>query len=148
MTDAGLKELAGLALDDLYLPLQCRTGQGLKNYLAALGPKKSLNLSGWKISDTDLGSLAGRDLKGLSIPDNAKTDLGLEYYLAALSHADTLNLSVTGRWHLSRLPMGKIACMERLRSLDLRGQKVTDADLKTLGRMTNLERLGLATHPA
>ena len=105
VTDAGLKELAGLK------SLQV------------------LNLAGTQVTDAGLKELA--DLKNLQILDlnlTKVTDAGLKE-LAGLKSLQTLNLNYT---QVTDAGLKELAGLKSLRSLGLAGTKVTDAGVVEL----------------
>jgi hypothetical protein len=113
VTGAGLKELAGLSLEELWIPNQAKTGIGLRHYLAAIKPPAKLDLSclgsylGWQITDLDLELLAGLNgLEELNLSGTKITDAGLKH----------------------------LAGLKRLRKLIIRGTRVTDAGAIELQR--------------
>ena len=59
ITDAGMKELAGMKLKYLDPPLAAYTDLGLKHFLAATEPHKNLDLRSWKLTDAGLKELSG-----------------------------------------------------------------------------------------
>ena len=107
MTDAGLKELAGLRLRKLKIPYAAQTDLGLKSYLAVVENVTHLDLlhySGWKVTDAGLKVLVGLEsLQSLCLPSSV-TDAGLK----------------------------ELARLKSLQSLDISGTQVTDAGLKEL----------------
>ncbi|MCS6850257.1 MAG: hypothetical protein NZ700_03690 [Gemmataceae bacterium] len=85
VTDAGLKELAGLKLKELYIPDQARTDLGLKHYLAAVEPPTRLYLSSWRLTDAGLKELAGlKGLQSLDLSETPVTDAGVAELQKAL----------------------------------------------------------------
>jgi len=118
VTDAGLKELAGLkSLQSLYLHGTKVTGAGLKE-LAGLKSLQSLTLRFTQVTDAGLKHLAGlKSLQTLDLRSTKVTDAGLKH-LAGLKSLQTLNLSFT---------------------------QVTDAGLKELAGLKSLQTLNLSS---
>ena len=85
VTDAGLKELAGLTgMQSLTLNGNNVTDVGLKE-LAALKDLQILNLQGTKVTDAGLKELAGlKKLKELNLAHTKVTDAGIQQLRAAL----------------------------------------------------------------
>jgi internalin A len=105
VTDAGLKNLAGLKLRSLQIPAEASTDLGLKHYLAALESPTHLFLYKWKVTDAGLKELAGlKNLQDLSLYGTQVTDAGLK----------------------------ELAGLKNLRGLDLRNTKVTAAGVAAL----------------
>src|SRR5262245_27026807 len=123
VTDAGLKELAGLSgLQTLDLTFTKVTDVGLKE-LRELKSLQELDLGHTEVTDAGLKEL--RELKGLQtlyLGDTQVTDVGLKE-LAGLTSLQTLHL---GRTRLTDS-----------------GPKVTDAGLKTFAGLKNLQWLSL-----
>jgi hypothetical protein len=144
VTDAGLKELAGLkSLQTLNLVGTQVTDAGLKE-LAGLKSLQTLNLNDTQVTDAGLKELAGLKLKFLFIPDRAKTDLGLKHYLAALEAPANLSLDWSlHAWQLTDAGLKELAGLKSLQSLDLSGTQVTDAGLKELAGQKSLQWLNL-----
>jgi Leucine-rich repeat (LRR) protein len=95
VTDAGLKDLAGLKLNQFRVPDPAQTDTGLKHYLTALKPPTELDLSRWRITDAGLKELAGlKDLETLNLQGTKVTDAGLKE-LSGLKSLRELNLSRT-----------------------------------------------------
>jgi Leucine-rich repeat (LRR) protein len=95
VTDAGLKELAGLKLKYLSIPDRAKTELGLKHYLAALEAPTNLSLQGWQLTDAGLKELAGlTSLQSLYLDGTQVTDAGLKE-LAGLTSLQTLVLNDT-----------------------------------------------------
>jgi internalin A len=116
VTDAALKELAGLKqLQMLHLSDTKVTDAGLK-YLAGLKQLAELDLSGTKVTDAGLKYLTGlKQLQWLVLSDTKVTDAGLK---------DLIGL-------------------KQLQDLFLGGTKVTDAGLKELAGLKQLQALFL-----
>jgi Ricin-type beta-trefoil lectin domain-like/Leucine Rich repeat len=116
VTDAGLKELAGLkGLQQLYLGGTEVTDAGLKE-LAGLKRLQRLHLGGRQVTDAGLKELAG--LKGLQ----------------------TLGLGGT---KVADAGLTELAGLKGLQTLDLHNTQVTDAGLKELAGLRALQRLDL-----
>jgi hypothetical protein len=116
VTDAGLKELAGMK--DL----------------------ATLDLSNTQITDAGLKELAGLpNLTRLSLGSTRITGTGLKD-LAALKNLTTLELDNT---EIGDEALNALAALPGLRSLSLGETKVTDAGLKALARLPHLESLDL-----
>ena len=77
VTDAGLKELAGLKLTTLVLPFFL-SDRNLKYYLAAIEPI-TLDLKGKQVTDVGLKELAElKSLQSLDLSHTPVTDAGLK----------------------------------------------------------------------
>ena len=141
MTDAGLKELAGLnQLQELDLYRTKVTDAGLKE-LAALTQLRTLDLSETAVTDAGLKELAAlTQLRTLDLSETAVTGAGLKG-LAGLTQLRTLNL-----WNTEVTDAGlkELAALTQLRTLDLRNTKMTDAGLKELAALTQLRTLNLS----
>ena len=116
VTDAGLKELAGLkSLQALDLGDTKVTDAGLKE-LAGLKNLQTLDLCNTQVTDAGLKELAGlKSLQALDLRSTQVTDAGLKE-LAGLKNLQTLNLGCT---------------------------QVTDAGLKELAGLKSLQTLYL-----
>jgi RNA polymerase sigma factor (sigma-70 family) len=144
VTDAGLKELAGLAglknLQMLYLGNTEVTDAGLKE-LAGLKSLRTLDLLRTKVTDTGLKELAGlKSLETLDLMSTEVTDAGLKE-LAGLKSLQTLNLWET---KVTDAGLRELAGLKSLQALDLGGTKVTDAGLKELAGLKTLKTLNLS----
>jgi Leucine-rich repeat (LRR) protein len=141
VTDAGLKELAGLrGLSYLDLAFTPVTGAGLKE-LAALKALSSLGLGGTRVTNEGLKKLAR--LKGLSSLDLRRTrvtDAGLKE-LAGLKHLTSLDLSGT---RVTEVGLKELAGLKRLSSLHLNDTRVTDDVLRALREVGLLHALSHA----
>jgi internalin A len=131
VTDAGLKELAGLKqLQTLALRASQVTDAGLKE-LAALKQLQTLDLGGTKITDARLKELAGlKQLQTLNLDFTEVTGTGLKE-LAALKQLQALNLSLT---QVTDTGLKELAGLKQLQTLNLHETKITDAGLKELKR--------------
>jgi Leucine-rich repeat (LRR) protein len=129
VTDAGLKELAGLkGLKTLSLRGTHVTDAGLKE-LAGLKNLQWLNLSGTHVTDAGLKELAGlKGLKTLSLSGIRVTDAWLKE-LAGLKGLKTLDLSTT---RVTDAGLKELAALKQLQHLYLRATQVTDAGLREL----------------
>src|SRR5262249_39690729 len=140
VTDAGLKDLAGLKLSELFIPAATQTDLGLKVFLTINPDRPKLDLSGWnvtndglkelarlkhlqslnlrdtKVTDSGLKDLAGLNLKDLALPDAALTDLGLKHYLAAIAPPSELDLMT---WEVTDAGLKELAGLKQVRSLSL-----------------------------
>jgi internalin A len=139
LTDAGLKELAGLkSLRWLALINTQVTGTGLKE-LAGLKGLQGLDLRGTRVTDAGLKELAGLkrlqtlDLGGLTI------DAGLKE-LAALTSLQRLDLACA---EVTDKGLKELAGLKGLQWLNLNSTKVTDQGLKELAGLTGLRELNL-----
>jgi hypothetical protein len=164
VTDAGLKELAGLkSLRALYVASDSVTDAGLKE-LAALKRVQGIDVSRTKVTAAGLKELAGLKLKSLDIPRSAQTDEGLKHYLAAIEPPtflylvewnvtdpglkELVGLAKTEHLYLSRtqvtdVGLKELAGLKNLRTLELQKTKVTDAGLKHLAGLKSLQSLHL-----
>jgi RNA polymerase sigma factor (sigma-70 family) len=143
VTDAGLKELAGLAglknLQMLYLGNTEVTDAGLKE-LAGLKSLRTLDLLRTKVTDTGLKELAGlKSLETLDLMSTEVTDAGLKE-LAGLKSLQTLNLWET---KVTDAGLRELAGLKSLQALDLGGTEVTGAGLKELAGLKTLKTLNL-----
>jgi outer membrane lipoprotein-sorting protein len=139
VTDAGLKGLAGLKLKQLTLSFPL-TDPGLKHYLAATEPPIWLDLLGAKVTDAGLKELAGlKTLKVLDLPAQV-TEEGLRGLAGLKLKKLTLPFVLTdvGLKHY-------LAAVEPPTTLNLRGTRVTDAGLKELAGLKTLKKLDLPT---
>ena len=129
MTDAGLKELAGLkSLQALVLYNTKVTDAGLKE-LAGLKNLQSLNLGWTKVTDAGLKELAGlKSLQSLNLGWTKVTDAGLKE-LAGLKSLQTLYLEAT---QVTDAGLKELAGLKSLQALYLNHTQVTDAGLKEL----------------
>jgi Leucine-rich repeat (LRR) protein len=141
LTDAGLKELAGLKnLTSLNLAGLNVTGAGLKE-LADLKILTTLDLSGTQVTDAGLKGLAGlTSLQSLDLYKTKVTDAGLKE-LAGLKNLTSLKLNgyqVTDAW------LKELAALKNLTVLDIRGARVTvpsvDELLRALPRCNVMTR--------
>jgi internalin A len=150
ITDAGLKELAGLkSLRVLFLESTGVRGPGLKE-LAALPDLRQLELSyNPQVTGVGLKELATlKDLRLLQLRSTATSDAGLKE-VAELKGLRKLNLSFT---KVTDAGLGHLAALPRLEWLDLSGNVqgnpgFTDAGLKDVGRITTLKFLDLSSAP-
>jgi RNA polymerase sigma factor (sigma-70 family) len=147
VTDAGLKELAGLAglknLQMLYLGNTEVTDAGLKE-LAGLKSLQTLNLWETKVTDARLRELAGlKSLQALDLGGTEVTDAGLKE-LAGLKTLKTLNLGDT---KVTDAGLKQLAGLKSLQELHLGGTQVTDAGLKELAGLKSLQELDLGSTP-
>ena len=136
VTDAGLKGLAGLKqLQSLNLESTKVTGAGLKE-LAGLTQLQSLSLAGTQLTDAGLNELARlKQLQSLSLAGTQLTDAGLKE-LAGLKQLRTLSLWNT---RVTDAGLKELAGLTQLQSLDLNFSKLTDAGLKAMGRLKQLQ---------
>src|SRR5262245_30775574 len=135
VTDAGLKQLAGLKnLSALYLASTKVTDAGLRE-LTGLENLSTLDLSGTKVTDAGLKALAPlKNLSALYLVHNEVTDVGLRE-LVGLAKLSVLHLSFT---KVTDAGMKELAKLKNLTELQLSFTKVTDAGLKELAWLTNL----------
>ncbi len=129
VTDAGLKELAGLkSLQTLELRNTQVTDAGLKE-LARLKSLQSLNLWGTKVTDAGLKELAGlKSLQLLALGDTKVTDAGLK----ELAGLKSLQLLALFRTHVTDAGLKELAGLKSLQTLSLESTKVTDAGIAAL----------------
>ena len=144
VTDAGLKELAGLkSLQALDLGWTKVTGAGLKE-LAGLKSLQTLYLYGTQVTDAGLKELAGlKSLQSLNLEATQVTDAGLKE-LAGLKSLQSLNLGGTP---VTDAGLKELAGLKSLQTLDLGSTKVTDAGLKELAGLKSLQSLNLGGTP-
>jgi hypothetical protein len=140
MTDAGLKELAGLhnlvALDLSFTEL---TDAGLPE-LADLSNLSMLNLSGTKVTDNGLRELAGlKNLAWLALCCTEVKGPGLKH-LTGMKDLTWLDLGYT---RVKGGELKHLAALKKLVRLDLTLAEVTDADLKHLAGLKDLTHLSL-----
>jgi internalin A len=148
VTDAGLKELAGLkSLRALYLAGNEReaetqlTDAGLKE-LASLKSLRILDVRATKVTDVGLKALAAlKSLQSLYLTDCRVTDAGLKE-LAGLKCLQILNLGDT---KVTDTGLKELAGLKNLRALYLYNTAVTDACLKDLATLKSLQMLNLAS---
>jgi hypothetical protein len=76
----------------------------------------------------------------LEFPVAARTDLGLKHYLAAIEPPVYLSLY---KWKVSNAGLKELAGLTDLETLDLRSTKVTNEGLKELAGLRNLKFLDL-----
>ena len=140
MTDAGLKELAGLkSLQTLNLYGTQVTDAGLKE-LAGLKSLQTLDLPVTQVTDAGLKELAGlKSLQTLNLANTKVTDAGLKE-LAGLKSLQALHLYHT---KVTDAGLKELAGLKSLQSLDLEWTKVTDAGLKELAGLKSLQKLNL-----
>jgi internalin A len=138
VTDAGLKELAGLKnLQTLDLFRTAVTDAGLKE-LAVLKDLQTLELSGTDVTDLGLKELAAlKNLQRLGLRETQVQGAGLKE-LAGLKNLKALNLGMVTDAGLKGL-----AGLKSLQSLDLRFAQVTDLGLKELAGLKSLQSLAL-----
>ena len=131
VTDAGLKELAGLmSLQGLNLSRTRVTDAGLKE-LAGLMSLQRLDLRGTRVTDAGLKELAGlKSLQSLDLGDTQVTDAGLKE-LAGLNSLQMLNLAYT---QVTDAGLKELAGLKSLQWLNLDNTKVTNAGVKDLQR--------------
>ncbi len=141
VTDAGLKELAGLKnLQALYLAGTQVTDAGLKE-LAGRKSLQTLDVRGTKVTDVGLKELAGlQSLQSLYLTDCQVTDVGLKE-LAGLKSLQVLNL---GNTKVTGAGLKELAGLKSLQALYLYDTAVTDAGLKDLAALKSLQMLNLA----
>jgi internalin A len=140
VTDAGLRELAGLTLlTDLNLYGTNVTDAGLKE-LAPLKNLKTLNLRKTRLTDAGIETLAGfGQLTRLDLDDTAVTGAGLGK-LASLKNLVHLGLESTGLTDAAMIEIGRL---RHLTDLDLRKTRVTDAGIRELASLDKLRYLSL-----
>jgi Leucine-rich repeat (LRR) protein len=140
VTDAGLKELDGLTqLQALQLGSTQVTDAGLKE-LAGLKQLRTLHLHGLKVTDAGLKELDGlTELKSLDLSSTQVTDAGLKE-LAGLKQLWVLYLTSTP---MTGVGLKELAGLKQLQTLQLGSPKVTDAGLKELAGLKQLQTLRL-----
>jgi WD40 repeat protein len=105
VTDADLKQLAGMSLADLLISSAAQTDLGLAHYLAATRPREVLRLAFWKVSDASMKDLGRqKQLRVLDLTGTGVTDAGVQ----------------------------ELAGLEKLQLLDLTGTLATEAGTKEL----------------
>ena len=135
--DAGLKELAALnSLQALDIRKTLVTDAGLKE-LARLKGLQLLILAGTKVTDAGLKELAGlTSLRSLNLFGTEVSDVGLKE-LGGLNNLQTL--TVPNR--VTDTGLKELAGLKSLQALDLANTRVTDAGLKELAGLKNLQSL-------
>jgi internalin A len=138
VTDAGLKELRPFQhLHRLNLSHTEVTDAGLKEVVGQFKQLQTLELSETKVTDDGLKELCElKQLTRLELPNSALTDAGLHY----LASAGLLHVLSEARGIYERA-----SSEAEVRSLSLRGTKVTNAGLKELNRLKNLQHLDLGS---
>jgi len=142
VTDAGLKELAGLnTLQALAVVGGAQvTDAGLKQLT---GLTKLQTLAFWsstQMTDAGLKELSGlKGLQNLCLRDNKVTDAGLKE-LVGLKGLQTLDLHNT---QVTDAGLKQLAALTGVQSLDLSETKVKDAGLKELASLKGLQKLDL-----
>jgi hypothetical protein len=138
VTDAGLKELAGLKqLRHLELSFTQVTDAGLK-LLARLKHLRELDLRNTRVTNAGLKELAGlKQLQTLFLDGTEVTDAGLKH-LAGLKQLRRLDLKAT---HVTDAGLKELAGLRQLQTLYLAGTQVTDAGLKELAGLKKLRHL-------
>jgi WD40 repeat protein len=95
VTDADLKQLAGMNLVRLMIPSTAQTDVGLKNFLAAIHPPEELHLAYWNLTDAIMKELGRqKQLRVLDLSGQPVTNAGLEE-LAGLTKLQVLDLRRT-----------------------------------------------------
>ena len=136
----GLPNLRNLSITGFAEDPDASTG-GLV-HLKALRGLQSLDISFWKVTDTELSSLQGMKLKSLPIPASTTTRIGLENYLAALeTMPNVLDLS---DWLIEDDALELLKGLSSLESLSLKNTAITDTGLLHLKDLNNLKKLDLA----
>jgi internalin A len=138
VTDAGLKELAGLKkLRTLYLSRTLVTDAGMKE-LAPLTSLQSLWLTEMNLTDAALKPLAElKKLEALYLTGSPITDKGIKE-LAAIPSLNTLNLD---RTKVSDAGLKDIALLKSLHTLYLEPAQITDLSLRLLRETDRLHVL-------
>jgi internalin A len=164
ITDAGLKELAGLKnLQSLHIFNTKISGNGLKELselnnlqdldllstqvtdaglkvLASLKNLQALNLGNTRVSNVGLKELANlKNLRSLKLNRTLVTDAGLRE-LTGLTNLKSLNLDQT---QITDLGLKELAKFNSLESLNISETKITDAGIKELIGLPNLQELKL-----
>jgi serine/threonine protein kinase/Leucine-rich repeat (LRR) protein len=141
VTDAGLKELAGLkGLQSLELGFTQVTDIGLKE-LAGLQALRDLGLGGTKVTDAGLKELAGlKSLQQLDLFATQVTDAGLK----ELAGFQALQILGLGGTQVTDAGLKELTGLKSLQRLYLGGTKVSDAGLVDLVKMPNLTVLDLS----
>jgi hypothetical protein len=129
VTDAGLKELAGLrSLQGLYLNRTRVTDAGLKE-LWALKRLRELSLGRTKVTDAGLNDLKQiQKLQFLSLTETQVTNAGLKE-LNELKDLCSLDLSWT---QVTDAGLMQLTGLKKLNRLNLWGTAVTDAGVKAI----------------
>jgi internalin A len=151
VTDAGLKEIAGLksvqllSIGDVVVaagmaPAEPKvTDAGLKE-LAGLAKLQTLYLTGAKVSDAGLKELAAlKTLQWLFLDATQVTDAGLKE-LGELKALHALFLAETG---VTDAGLKELAALKSLHTLDLSSTQVTDAGMKELAGLKDLQALNV-----
>ena len=129
VTDAGLKELAGLkSLQALYLAGTPVTDAGLKE-VAGLKSLQTLDVRWTKVTDAGLKELAGlKSLQRLYLNHCKVTDAGLKE-LTSLKSLQILNISASD---VTDAGLKEVAGLKSLQSLIMWGTKATPAGVAEL----------------
>jgi hypothetical protein len=159
-TDAGMRFVGQMTnLESLSLSSEHITGAGLV-HLANLTRLVALNTDGSTIGDdgmrkvAELGSLRRLKIggqvtrKGLAELERSKSLVWLQVRrdltdddMLAIGQLKDLEVLQAGFPNLTDEGLRRMKDMKRLRSLNLRGTKVSDAGMAYVGQMTGLERL-------
>jgi RNA polymerase sigma factor (sigma-70 family) len=139
VTDAGLKELAGLThLVKLNLQQTKVTGVGLKG-LVSLKELDELNLN-YEVTDAGLKEIAGlKNLTVLGVNGKQVTDEGVRH-LAAMKQLTNLYVGGT---QMTDVGLKELTALGNLRTLWLESNQVTDAGMEEVARLGRLTRLYL-----
>jgi hypothetical protein len=129
MTDAGLKELAGLkSLQALYLAGTQVTDAGLKE-IAGRKSLQTLDVRRTQVTDAGLKELAGlKSLQRLYLNHCDETDAGLKE-LAGLKNLQILNISASD---VTDAGLKEVAGLKSLKSLIMWGTKATPGGIAEL----------------
>ncbi len=140
MTDAGLKQLAGLkSLQALYLAGTQVTDAGLKE-LAGLKSLQTLDFRGTQVTDAGLKELAGlKSLQRLYLNHTKVTGVGLK----ELAGPNSLQLLNLGGSEVTDAGLKEVGRLNSLQSLIMWGTQVTDVGVKELYGLKNLRNLEL-----
>jgi hypothetical protein len=122
-----------------------RADQSVLKAIAKQQQLKILDLSQTAVTDAELQILSGLRLQSLAVGPAARTDLGLKYYLALLEAApQRLNLSSwTGLSDAGLKQLEQLAGQAQPWELDLSRTSVTDAGLRSLSALSQLQSLKL-----
>ncbi|HXY33329.1 MAG TPA: hypothetical protein VEI07_03815, partial [Planctomycetaceae bacterium] len=143
ITDAGLKELAGLKkLKSLCLANTDITDAGLSE-LRGIENLESLILSNTRVRDAGLKELSGlKNMKLLELGGTRITDAGLKA-LRGLKNLESLDLSGNDYGNITDAGLKELRGLKKLKTIKLSGNRITDAGLKELNGLKDLMELDL-----